>query len=105
MRVGCSFARSSRKRLHVDVSEDDVVQDVDPVDLVQLSDAVTELEQRDVVHRHSEGLRSAQDLHLREHKATEQPFQPCHLLRSTASKTSQLVLEWDTSLGSAVPSS
>lgn len=61
------FVPSLGKRLHIDISEDDVVQDVDPGDLVQLSDAVTELKLRDVVHRHPEGLRSAQDLHLGKH--------------------------------------
>lgn len=40
------------------------MQDVDPVDLVELSDAVSELEQRDVVHCHPERLMTAQDLHL-----------------------------------------
>ena len=53
--------------LHVDAGQHDVVQDVDPVDLVQLSDAVLELKQRDVVHRDPERLVSAQDLHL-EHR-------------------------------------
>lgn len=54
------------KCLHIDVGEDDVVQDVDSVNLVELSDAVSELEHRDVVHRHPERLRTAQDLHLEE---------------------------------------
>lgn len=52
------------KRLHVDVSEDDVMKDVDSVDAVELSDAVLELKHWDVVHRHPEHLLSAQDLHL-----------------------------------------
>lgn len=42
------------------------MQDVDSVDLVELSDAVTELKQGDVVHCHPERLRCAQDLHLQE---------------------------------------
>lgn len=50
--------------LHIDVGEDDIMQDVDSVNLVELSDAVSELKQRDVVHCHPEGLMSAQDLHL-----------------------------------------
>lgn len=54
-----------RKRLHIDVCEDDIMQDVDSVNLVELSDAVTELKQWNVVHRHPEGLRGAQDLHLK----------------------------------------
>lgn len=58
--------QSSGKRLHVDVREDDVVQDVDSVDLVELPDPVPELEQRDVVDRHPEGLGGAEDLHLEE---------------------------------------
>lgn len=41
------------------------MQDVDSVDLVELSDSVSELEQRDVVHRHPERLVGAQDLHLK----------------------------------------
>lgn len=41
------------------------MQDVDSVDLVELSDAVTELKQGDVVHCHPERLRRAQDLHLK----------------------------------------
>lgn len=41
------------------------MQDVDSINPVELSDAVTELKQRDVVHRHPERLRSAQDLHLK----------------------------------------
>ena len=40
------------------------MQDVDAVDLVELADAVRELEQRDVVHGHAELLERAQDLHL-----------------------------------------
>lgn len=46
------------------------MQDVDSVNPVELSDAVLELEQRDVVHRHPERLVSAQDLHL-EQSATQ----------------------------------
>lgn len=53
------------KSLHIDAGEDDVVQDVDSVDLVELSDSVSELKQRDVVHRHPEPLLGAQDLHLK----------------------------------------
>lgn len=56
------------QRLHIDVGEDDVVQDVDSVDAVELSDAVSELEQRDVVHSHPERLLIAQDLHLEQRK-------------------------------------
>lgn len=52
------------KCLHVDICEDDVVQNVDPVNPVEFSDAVSELKQRDVVHCHSERLLCAQDLHL-----------------------------------------
>lgn len=52
------------KCLHIDVGEDDIMQDVDPVNLVELSDAVSELKQRDVVHCHPERLMSAHDLHL-----------------------------------------
>lgn len=52
------------KRLHIDVSEDDIMQDIDSVNPVELSDAVLELEHWDVVHRHPEHLLSAQDLHL-----------------------------------------
>lgn len=40
------------------------MQDVDPVNLVELSDAVSELKQWDVVHCHPERLLSAQNLHL-----------------------------------------
>lgn len=40
------------------------MQDVDSVNLVELSHAVSELKQRDVVHRHPERFTSAQDLHL-----------------------------------------
>lgn len=40
------------------------MQDVDSVNLVELSDTVPELKQRDVVHCHPECLLSAQDLHL-----------------------------------------
>lgn len=63
-------AQSLRQRLHVDVSEDDVVEDVDPVDLVELSDPVPELKERDVVHRHPEGLGRAEDLHLEGDRAS-----------------------------------
>lgn len=52
------------ENLQVDVGEDDIVQDVDSVDLVELSDAVPELKQRDVVHGDPERLVGAQDLHL-----------------------------------------
>lgn len=52
------------KCLHIDKGEDDIVQDVDSVNLVELSDAVPELKQRDVVHCHPERLVTAQDLHL-----------------------------------------
>lgn len=45
------------------------MQDIDSVNLVELSDAVPELEHRNVVHRHSEPLMSAEDLHL-EHRTT-----------------------------------
>lgn len=62
---------SLRKCLHVDVGEDDIMQDVDSVDLVELSDAVAELKQRDVVHCHPERFRSAQDLHLERSKAQQ----------------------------------
>lgn len=44
------------------------MQDVDSVDAVELSDAVSELEQRDVVHSHPERLLIAQDLHLEQRK-------------------------------------
>lgn len=40
------------------------MQDVDSVNLVELSDAVSELKQRDVVNCHPERLMRAQDLHL-----------------------------------------
>ncbi len=40
------------------------MQDVDSVNPVELSDAVPELKQRDVVHCHPERLVTAQDLHL-----------------------------------------
>lgn len=46
------------------------MQDVDSVNPVELSDAVLELKQRDVVHCHPERLVSAQDLHL-EQSATQ----------------------------------
>lgn len=52
------------KCLHVDVSEDDIMQDIDSVNPVELSDAVLELKHWNVVHRHPEHLLSAQDLHL-----------------------------------------
>lgn len=53
-----------RKRLHIDVSQDDVMQNIDSVNPVELSDAVLELKHRDVIHRHPKHLLSAQDLHL-----------------------------------------
>lgn len=52
------------KCLHIDVSKDDVMQDIDSVDPIELSDAVLELKHWDVIHRHPEHLLSAQDLHL-----------------------------------------
>lgn len=54
-----------RKCLHIDVGEDDVMQDVDSVNLVDFPDAVSELEEWDVVHSHPERLMGAQDLHLK----------------------------------------
>lgn len=59
------------KRLHVDVGEDNIMQDVDSVDLVELSDAVSELKQWDVVHCHPERLMSAQDLHLEQDRSIQ----------------------------------
>lgn len=59
------------KRLHVDVSEDDIMQDIDSVNPVELSDAVLELKHRDVVHRHPEHLLGAQDLHLEAERKAE----------------------------------
>lgn len=56
--------RLLRKCFHVDVVEDDIMQDVDSVNLVELSDTMSELKQWDVVHCHPERLMSAQDLHL-----------------------------------------
>lgn len=56
--------RVLRKCLHIDVVEHHVVQDVDSVDLVELADAVAELEQWGVVDCHPERLVCAQDLHL-----------------------------------------
>lgn len=53
------------KCLHIDEGEDDVVQDVDSVDLVELSDAVSKLKQRYVVHCHPELFACAEDLHLK----------------------------------------
>lgn len=53
------------KCLHVDVGEDNIMQDVDSVDLIKLSDAVSELKQRDVVHSHPERVMCAEDLHLK----------------------------------------
>lgn len=41
------------------------MQDVDPVDAVELTNSVTELKQWDVVHCHPEGVCAAQDLHLK----------------------------------------
>lgn len=52
------------KCLHIDIGEDDIMQDVDSVNLVELSDAVPELKQWDIVHCHPECLLSAQDFHL-----------------------------------------
>lgn len=40
------------------------MQDVDSVNLVELSDTVSKLKQWDVVHCHPECLMSAKDLHL-----------------------------------------
>ncbi len=40
------------------------MQDVDSVDLVELSNAVPELKLRDVVHSDPEPFNSAEDLHL-----------------------------------------
>lgn len=54
-----------RKCLHIDVSKDDVMQDIDSVNPVKLSDAVLELKHWDVIHRHPEHLLSAHDLHLK----------------------------------------
>lgn len=59
------------KRLHIDVSEDDIMQDIDSVNPVELSDAVLELKHWDVVHRHPEHLLSAQDLHLEAARRTQ----------------------------------
>lgn len=59
------------KRLHIDVSEDHIMQDIDSVNPVELSDAVLELEHGDVVHRHPEHLLSAQDLHLEAARRTQ----------------------------------
>lgn len=42
------------------------MQDVDSVNLVELSDAVPELKQWDVVYCHPERLVRAQDLHLKQ---------------------------------------
>lgn len=53
-----------RKCLHVDVSKDNIMQDIDSVNPVELSDAVLELKHWDVIHRHPEHFLSAQDLHL-----------------------------------------
>lgn len=53
-----------RKCLHIDVSKDDIMQDIDSVNPVELSDAVLELKHWDVIHRHPEHFLSAQDLHL-----------------------------------------
>ena len=46
------------------------MQDVDAVDLVELSDPVLELKQRGVVHRHLELVIRAQDLHLKHTTST-----------------------------------
>lgn len=54
-----------RKCLHIDISEDDIMQDVDSVDLVELADTVAEFKQRNVVDRHAERVLRAQDLHLK----------------------------------------
>lgn len=54
------------KCLHIDAGEDDIMQDVDSVNLVELSDSVSELKQWDVVNCHPERLLSTQDLHLEE---------------------------------------
>lgn len=64
------------KCLHIDVGEDDVVQDIDSVNPVEISDAVLELKQRDIVHRHPEGLVRAQDLHLEQSRDTTEAFPP-----------------------------
>lgn len=64
--VGCALW----KRLHIDVSEDDIMQDIDSVNPVELSDAVLELKHWDVVHCHPEHLMSAQDLHLEAERKT-----------------------------------
>lgn len=65
---GCDL----RKRLHVDERKNNVMQNVDSVNPVELSDAVLELKHRDVVHRHPKHLLSAQDLHLQ----AERKMQP-----------------------------
>lgn len=44
------------------------MQDVDAVNLVKLSDTMSELKQWDVVHCHPERLMSAQDLHLEQNR-------------------------------------
>ncbi len=54
----------SWERVHVDGRERDVVEDVDAVDLVDLSDAVLEVKRWRVVDAHFELGEAAEDLHL-----------------------------------------
>ena len=58
------------------------MQDIDSVNPVEISDAVLELKQRDVVHRHPEGLVRAQDLHLEQSRDTTEAFPPSRECKS-----------------------
>lgn len=80
-----------RKGLHIDVGEHDVMQDVDSADLVELPDAVSELEYRDVVHGHPERLVGAQDLHLKWAPESERKG-PLHVPLLGAPALAQLVV-------------
>lgn len=55
----------SRERVHVDGRERDVMQDVDAVDLVDLSDTVLKFKGGCVVDDHLELSEGAEDLHLK----------------------------------------
>lgn len=87
---------SLRKRFHVDVGEDHIVQDVDAVDLVEFSDAVTELKHGDVVHGDPEGLGGAEDLHLHRQNVSVRrllaPDQPITSQRSLTTEHSEKLI-------------
>lgn len=84
------------------------MQDVDSGDLVELLDAVTELKQRDVVHRHPERILSAQDLHLEQSRTPTVYYfhQDCELAyKQCAFRKEEIVISFRKSLSAGAKSS